>query len=229
MTETEEEQTPLEEVVDLLRKQKRRWRKWFAAVALVLMGVVLNQLRVETVANDAKDAADQAQEAIDLVLAQRTEARLYTCLKDKKFAEAHNRYVVSDAKRDNDFLDVLATAGGQRAPRPQDIPIIETQKAENNLGRDENLVAVPDCTAEGIAKFYEEGELRDPPVPATAAEAGDPSTSSSTTTSRARRPSSTTSTVGTTSSAPFHSSPRPSDPACTLLPGLTIPQELPCL
>lgn len=206
MTETEGEQTPLEEVVDLLRKQKRRWRKWFAAVALVIVGVVLNQVRVESVANNAQDAADQAQEAIDLVLAQRTEARLYTCLKDKKFAEAHNKLVMA-----------LATGGGRREITAEDQPLV-----------DEQIVPVPDCSPEGIAQFYEDGLLADPLAAAATTVAPE---STSPVTSLRRRPATTTSTSrpSPTSSAPFHSSPRPSDPACTLLPGLTIPEELPCL
>lgn len=52
---------------------------------------------------------------------------------------------------------------------------------------------------------------------------------------RARRPSTTTSSrpptshPSTTSTTVFHSSPVPTEPLCELVPGVTVPQMLPCL
>lgn len=56
---------------------------------------------------------------------------------------------------------------------------------------------------------------------------------STTTTAAARRGTTTTArpttTTGRSTSTTFYSSPTPSDPVCEVLPGLTVPQELPCL
>lgn len=225
MTDAQAEPTPLEEVAELLRNQRNRWRKWFAVAGVVLLFVVLNQVRVEGVATKAQDAADRAQEAIDLVLAQRTEARLYTCLKDKNFAEGHNAKVISDAQRDNDFLVLLATDGGRRPIQAKDRAIVEAQMAENNRVRDENIVPVPDCSPKGIADFYERGRQGDTPTvedTTTTTLAASPTSARATTSTRA------TTTTGRSTSTTFPSSPETTDP-CELLPGITAPPETPCL
>lgn len=94
-----------------------------------LLGIGIFVLAVQRAANDSQDAVDQ-------VVAQRTEAREATCVKDKRFAEAHNRLVIA-----------IATGGGTH-----EIPE-ETQAAV-----DANTVDVPSCTPEGIRDFYEGGK-----------------------------------------------------------------------
>lgn len=205
----DEEQTPLEELTGLLRHQRARWRRWFAGLLILLLAIALNQLRIEHVANEAKAAATTAQEAINLVLAQRTEARVNTCLKDKKFADAHNGLVLYFA------------ALGEKDPTT-DPGLLADFKAKN-------LVPTPDCTPEGIAAFYAgQGGTNPPPA------ASEPSTTttavprSTTTTRRATtttsfRPASSTSTPHTTTTT------RPSTTTSTTRCVLPSIQGVPCL
>lgn len=212
-----------------MTKPRDRWRTVaLAAMAIAAAWVVATAVFVLDDWRDDRQqqrSLERAQEAIDLILAQRTEARLYTCLKDKKFAEGHNAKVVSDAQRDNDFLVLLATDGGRRPIQAKDRAIVDAQMAENNRLRDENIVPVPDCTAAGIAAFYEHGQQGDTPTV-------EDTTTTTNATSSTRRTTTTrgaTSTTGrTTTSTTFHSSPTPTDPACELLPGLTVPMGVPC-
>ncbi len=68
----------------------------------------------------------------------RTEARVAACVKDKKFATAHDKLVIA-----------LATAGGTRPITPDIQPKV-----------DEQLVPVPDCSPAGIAAFYHHGKKK---------------------------------------------------------------------
>lgn len=79
--------------------------------------------------------ASDANSNADTLRTQRTEARVVSCEKDKKFAEAHNALV-------NFFLSI-----------PED-PADPSPPGLRDRFRDENIVPVPDCSAEGIAMFY---------------------------------------------------------------------------
>ena len=109
------------------------WR----TVALAAIGVAVASLGMTVVsafiAVDANGSAEKAQTAVDEVIATRTESRKNTCLKDMKFAEAHNRLVIG-----------IVTAAGTREIPPN------LQSAV-----DEQLVPVPDCSPAGILAFYE--------------------------------------------------------------------------
>lgn len=95
----------------------------------------------------AQRTGNEAQEAVKQLTVQRTEARIQTCKKDLKFANAHNRLV----ERDKGLVLAIATAGGQR-PIPPDVqPIVDAELAQY----DQNLVEVPDCSPAGIKAFYE--------------------------------------------------------------------------
>lgn len=70
---------------------------------------------------------------IDDVIAARTESRVAACTNNQKFAEAHNKLVLG-----------IATGAGTREIPPALQPAV-----------DEQLVAVPDCSPQGIVDFYE--------------------------------------------------------------------------
>lgn len=178
-----------------------------AAVALIVMAVFVSitQRQIDTI----EKAAADAQEAVELVVAQRNEARETVCLKDQRFAQAHNRLVMA-----------LATGAGAHEVRPEDQAAV-----------DANTVPVPDCSPQGIEDFYAQrnAEQQQPDgvvgasVPTTSTTvARTPSTVRRTTTTRAPA---TTGAPPTT----FHSSPETTDPGCVVLPGVTLPPEVPCL
>lgn len=102
-----------------------------ANVSCALIAVGALAVSVLFVAQD-RDDDKRTEQQLDAILEARTEARIATCVKDTKFAEAHNRLVMA-----------LATGGGEREIPPEVQPKV-----------DEQLVAVPDCTAAGIKKFY---------------------------------------------------------------------------
>lgn len=179
-----------------------------AAASLAVMGVfvVVTQRQVDEV----KQAAADSQEAVDLVVQQRTESREINCLKDQRFAQAHNRLVYA-----------LATGAGTHPVRPQDQAALE-----------ENTVDEPDCSPKGIKDFYD-GRLNGQIQPDGAV--GTPFPNTTTTTSRSTVRRGSTSTTGTTAtsrpttSTTFPSSTKPSDPPCELLPGVTVPPGVPCV
>lgn len=196
----------------------RQWLHEHPTVRIILIVLVLvapGYLRQEQAIDRseraivrAEEAIVRTEEAIELIMVQREEARFNTCLGDRVFALAHNGLV-----------QYLADSAGPDTARE----VIDAYLAAN-------LVPVRECTAEAIKKFYENGPgvtppavQRVPPTPATAATNAARRSVRSTTTSPA------TSTTGSTTSTTFHSSPGPTDPACEVLPGATIPQELPCL
>lgn len=78
----------------------------------------------------ADDRRTNAQ--LEQILQTRAESRLINCEKDAKFALAHNKLVMA-----------LATGGGEREIPPEVQPKV-----------DEQLVTVPDCSAQGLADFY---------------------------------------------------------------------------
>ncbi len=125
-------ETPLEELNRLLRDERRRWRARFVGVALIVLIGAAFLVRTSQVATEAKAAAVKAQEAVDLVVAQRAEARVTACEKDKRFAIAHNNLV-------NFFLSV---------PDNDPDPVLRKRF------EDENIVPVPDCSPAGIAATY---------------------------------------------------------------------------
>lgn len=88
------------------------------------------------------------------IVSTRTESRIQNCIKDKKFAEGHNKFVNDDADGDRAFLLTLATSGGRQEIRPQDQPIVDQEIAKIEKQRTENLVPVPDCSPQGIEDFY---------------------------------------------------------------------------
>lgn len=90
-----------------------------------------------------EQAINKAEHATELLVEQRTEGRLIACLKDKRFAEAHNALVESH----NEFVMILVTGGGEREPSPQALAAVEAERIRNNR----NLVSVPDCSPEGLA------------------------------------------------------------------------------
>lgn len=201
------EKTPLEEVAELLKGQRRRWRRWFAGLMVVVLAMGFFLVRTTQVAHDAKDAAveaqaaaKKAQDAIDLVLAQRTESRLQNCLKDNRFANAH------------DSLVLYFAAIGEKDPTT-DPGLIADFKAKN-------LVPVPDCTPQGIAAFYAgQGGTVAPTMPAV------PAAPSTTSTTKARSKRTTTTTAPTTStgrpsttSTTFRSSSTTVPTPCTGVP-----------
>lgn len=123
----------------------------------VMTGILVAALLVYVIVQNQEN--DRLSDGLQQIINTRTESRGVTCKKDQYFAEKHNKAMIDDAKGDNDFLDLLATGGGQREPRPQDIPIIDAQKAANNANRDSNLVPVPDCsTPEAITRWFSTGE-----------------------------------------------------------------------
>lgn len=215
MTEPEITETPLEELTGLLRNQRARWRRWFGAVLVLVLAIGINQVRIQHVANEAKAAAATAQaaaataqDAIDQLLAQRIEARVNTCFKDKKFADAHNALVLYFA------------ALGEKDPST-DPELLADFKAKN-------LVPVPDCSPAGIAAFYAgQGGTVPPdtgpevPVPAT-----------TTTTARKARATTTSTTARSTSTSRTTTTttrPRPTT-TTTACAGPSIPiQGVPCL
>lgn len=206
----DEDATPLEQLIPLLKRQRRRWRVWFGGVTLVVLVVGLIAVDARSAARDANAAAEKAQTALDLVIAQRTESRLNTCLKDRKFAKAHNSLVYALA-----HSDPTRTATEQAAVDEQAVP---------------HYVEVPDCSPEGIAAFYAGQGGTNPAV--------FPSTSTTTTTApppttaikprrsttSTARPSTSTSHATTTTT--FRSSPTTTATPCT---GITLPGGLPCL
>lgn len=97
-------------------------RVLIAAFGLIAVGALA--VSVVFVVDDQRDDRK--------LLEQRAEARVATCEKDVKFAEAHNRLVVA-----------LATADGTREIPPALQPRVDNQ-----------LVTVPDCTPEGLERFY---------------------------------------------------------------------------
>lgn len=125
------------------------------AALLIAFASLLVTIVTGGVAIRASNAADKAQEATDLVVVQRTEARKNTCEKDLKFALAHNKFVNDDADGDLAFVVTLITAGGTRTPTPETQTLAEAEFEKIEKQRTENLVAVPDCSPEGIRLFYE--------------------------------------------------------------------------
>jgi hypothetical protein len=136
---------------DAARANTRSKRILAVAVAVLTVLVVLQGIGLALTAS----TASTAEAATEQLLVQRSEARLNTCIKDKRFAEAHNAFVTADTASDNAFLLLLATSAGRREIAPEDQPIVDAQIAENNRVRDSNLVPVPDCSPEGITAFYE--------------------------------------------------------------------------
>lgn len=187
--------------------------RWFhehptvRTILLVLVLVAPGYLRQEQAIDRSERAISRAEEAIELIMVQRAEARFNTCLGDRVFALAHNGLV-----------QYLADSAGPDTPQER----IDAYLAAN-------LVPTRECTAEAIKKFYEEGPgavpatvPAVPPTPATATSNAARGSVRSTTT----RPNAT-STTGSTSTT-YYSSPTPSDPACEVLPGLTVPRGIPC-
>lgn len=222
---TDPAQTPLEDVVELLRGQRRRWRKWFAAIGVVIALVVANQVRVENVADDAQDAADKAQEAIELVVAQRNDARLSACLD-------FNETLVENLNGLNDEVQALAVDAfadpGSRRTTSQ-AALVEQFLEAKVRAFEARKVGLRDCSRQGIDDFYArraaqrqiEATTSTTTSTTSTVIAGPPSTSrrASTSTTPTTRSSSTTSTTY----------PAPTTTlACTVVPGLTVPREIPC-
>lgn len=111
----------------------RRALAWAGVVAVgFLIGIGLFLNATNRAASDAKDAADQ-------LLVQRTEARVIACEKDLKFAQGHNNLILY-------FANLPASPNDTRSPEER-AALIEDFKMKN-------LVPVPDCTPEGIKRFY---------------------------------------------------------------------------
>lgn len=187
------------------------------AIGAMLIAFACIVVMTVFILDDARDDREQrkgiakAQEAIELILEQRAESRLNTCLREKKAAEAHNKLVIG-----------IVTQAGAR-----EIPLELVDEVE------EQLVTVPDCSPQGIKDFYEGQARETAEVPDGAVGEPGPSTTTSasvasTTRRRATTTTRPTSTTGSTTSTTFHSSPEPTDP-CELLPGITVPKEIPCL
>lgn len=209
-------ETPLEEVSRLLKEERNKWRKRFAIWGLVAVAFFVNQVRISHVANEAKTAArsaqvaaDKAQDATRLVVDQRSESRRNLCLKDQKFARAHNSLVYALA-----HSDPGRTAAEQAKVDEQAIP---------------HYVAVPDCSPAGIAAFYAgQGGTNPPELPTasttTAPSTAKPAKQKRTTTTTG--PTSTTRRPSTSTTTTFRSSPTTTATPCT---GITLPGGLPCL
>lgn len=221
------ERTPLEEVAALLRGQRNRWRKWFAVAGVVLVAVIINQVRISNVASDAKDAASKAQEAIDASVAQRGEARLAACLSyNEDLAEIVNG--LNDEVQQL-AIDAFADPTGRRT-RAESLAVDQFLAAKI-AAFDARKVPRRDCTPQGIEDFYARRAAQQAPdglvggsdLPTTTTTAAAP-TQRATTSTRAA-----TSTTARSTSTTFRSSPSTSDAGCEVLPGVTIPKELPCL
>jgi hypothetical protein len=136
---------------------------WIAVLVIVVLVSAPGYLRQEGAIADARHAAsvaqsaarvaqaaaDRAEEAIRLLIVQRTEARKDNCNTLHEFAVAHNQLVESH----NTFLLFFATRGGSRDIDLDDQPLIDAEIVRNN----ENIVDVPDCSAERLAAALKQG------------------------------------------------------------------------
>lgn len=178
---------------------------------------------------EQKKALTKAQDAIDLILEQRDEARLSACL-------SYNEDLVAFLNGLNDevqdlAIDAFADPTGRRTPAQakEVAEFLATKVAAFELRK----VPTRDCSRQGIEDFYARRDAKreaDRAQPDGAV--GEPFPTTTTTgirraaTTTTARP--TTTTGRSTTSTTYHSSPTPSDPVCEVLPGLTVPREIPC-
>lgn len=112
-------------------REAKKWAVRLLAIALLIVAFIA--VRSQAAANDAQRAAEKAQDAVDQVIAQRTESRQATCGLNTVFAKAHNKLVIG----------IVTSAGTREIP-----PSLQDDV-------DAQLVPVPDCTPKGIRDFYE--------------------------------------------------------------------------
>lgn len=161
--------------------------------------------------SDARDQIDTLQQQLDEVKGEQecrsriaSESELYS----GRLLAALGRLVVAAEESDDD--------GSKQA-----VADIAAATAALVPALDARLDAVELCSADP--------DYRTGPPPFTAVTT--PTTTTTVVRQGARRTSTTrspTTTAGTTTTTVYRSSPTPSDPGCVLLPGITVPREIPC-
>lgn len=181
-----------------------------SAVVIAVVAVALGNGWAQGAKHDndrLKAQNAQLEQQVQDIRATRDESRRFNCLKDQKFAVAHNSLV----------FDLVH---GE--------PHSAAEQAELDERAAPHYVTVPDCSPEGIAAFYAGQDGTKPPVlptpPSTVAPTTTVKPTKDATTSTTRRPSTTTSPP--TTSTTIRSSPTTAATPCT---GITLPGGLPCL
>lgn len=130
---------------------EREAKKWAVRILGTALAVVLViAVRGQQTADKAQKAADKAQEAVELVIAQRDDARVAACEKDNADANREN----TKLDRDKDLLDDTFNnpAGRERTPEQQSA--VDAYLADQYAQYDALRSPLRDCSRKGIEAFY---------------------------------------------------------------------------